>query len=293
VLSPYLAWNYHHMGTLFPSYSGTYFMLINGMARARFLGDEVLYRPLNVPLSEVVPRVARNALTSALSYARNIFDTVGPGALLLVPVGLWHLWKQKRPVFYCAVLIVLCQMAISSTVGIFRQRFSVPVIPIIFLLAAVGAGALLTMRWWWQGAAGVLALFAIGQQSMLLYLDYGKFYTQSSARRQYTYEKMRKLVKQMRSELKPGLVVGAAKLGDGGLETVYWLDWPYGREMYGPKITPKLAKDFDAKYIWCDTQNLPLVKKWVPGFTQVLSNELFVVLARDEPKPRPELQPNG
>ncbi|MGI8906464.1 MAG: glycosyltransferase family 39 protein [Candidatus Sumerlaeaceae bacterium] len=282
VLLPYLAWNYYHLKSPFASYSTTYFLMINRLTTPGIVDGNLVYLRVHKPLNMILPEMAKSTLNASVLFSFHVARNVGPAALVLAGVGLWWLWRRKRLVCYSVVLIILFQVGISSMVGIYRARFSVPVLPVLFVLAGVGTGALVSGRWWWRIIAAMLAAAGVLQYLMVLHLDHDHFYTEASSGTQAVYQKMRKLSAKMAAELQPGVILGAAKLLDGGLETHYWLGWPYvhGREMYGPQWTPMLANDFHAKYVWCDRHNGRKVARWLPNYRSIMMNEHFVIFAR-------------
>ena len=289
VMAPYFAWNYHHIKSPFSSYSTTYLLMINHLTTPALEDGKLIYHRVQKPTGDVVRMFAKSSLAASQLFAQHLWHILGPGVVLLNAVGLWALWGKKRMMLCAIVLLIVFQIAISSIVGIFRARFAVPILPLFYVLAGIGFAALFAGRWWARGIAAIMLLFGLGQFSLTLYIDAFKFYSEANPTAQATYEKMRKLMQQMDTQLKPGVMLGASKQLDGGLETNYWLKWPYvhGREMWGPKWTPMLAKDFDVQYVWCDRGTVARVQGWLPNYSPVLSNDEFVVLGLTTPPPAP------
>lgn len=290
LLLPYIAWNYWHLKAPFSSYSTTYFLMINHLTTPGIEDGKLVYLRIHKPMAEVLVGFARSTIVASGIYISTVARTIGVGTLLLAAVALPWLWVRRRLVLVAAILIIVCQVLISSSVGIYRGRFSVPVLPILFLFAGIGFGVLLAWRWQTRVLAVVLAAITFWLHGLTYYLDHDKFFSEGGWGQQVTYQEMRKLTARMQKELQPGVILGAAKLLDGGLETNYWLQWPYvhGKEMYGPKWTPMLAHDFDVKYVWCDRHNGRKVQAWIPDYRSIMMDEQFVIFAK-----RPDVETSG
>jgi 4-amino-4-deoxy-L-arabinose transferase-like glycosyltransferase len=285
VLLPYFAFNFYYLKSPFASYSTTYFYMINRLTTPRQIDGNLVHMRVQKPLGVVLPNMARSTAAAAVYFAKHVALNMGIGVMLLAAAGLIVCWRRHRMVFAGVLLLIIFQVGISSLVGIYRTRFSVPVLPLLIVMAGCGAGALLSGKWFARLPAAALTALALWQQGYTFVVDHDHFITEANLGQQQTYQKMRKLADRMATELKPGVILGAAKALDGGLETNYWLPWPYvhGREMYGPKWTQLLARDFNVSYVWCDTHNVGRVNSWLKDYAPIMSNEQFVLLGR---KPR-------
>jgi len=145
----------------------------------------------------------------------------------------------------------------------FRSRFLAPLLPLAIIFICIGIHHFfqknLKIKKWekiivgsiflWFGSSWLLSVSVTGSAS--------RYYTFDLVHKE-NYQEMLGLVDKMK-DLERGLVIGAARSLDGGMDAVYWHKFPYiharpwvsGDGMKWETIT-RIRKDYQAKYFWTD-----------------------------------------
>jgi 4-amino-4-deoxy-L-arabinose transferase-like glycosyltransferase len=190
------------------------------------------------------------------------FELSLPGIILAL-MGVFQALKQR--IHGSMVMLIF---TISYLVPIlfwpgFRSRFLAPLLPLAIIFICIGIHHFfqknLKIKKWektivgsiflWFGSSWLLSVSVTGSAS--------RYYTFDLVHKE-NYQEMLGLVDKMK-DLERGLVIGAARSLDGGMDAVYWHKFPYiharpwvsGDGMKWETIA-RIRKDYQAKYFWTD-----------------------------------------
>jgi hypothetical protein len=287
VVAPYAAWSYLNFGTPFYSYS-THVLWTNlGLAQEGIWDGVVTWRW--VPGTSWF-EVAAPLLTALGSNGRGLpevwFRDAGPFVILLAIVGVVQAVRGSPASALRRSLPALFYLALVSPL-LFRDRFAVPILPLIFLAAGAGlsrlvlssgrfrqtlASGLVVMTFLWIAAAYVSGA------------ELSRYYGPASSQR-LNYPAMLPIAQRFRM-LPPGPTLGYSHTLAGGIEGVYHHGHPLIRgrphgkrseELSGQVLT-KLVDDFGVRYLWADRLSRPELVRLFPDAVEVLRNGAYLVL---------------
>ncbi|MEI8062780.1 MAG: glycosyltransferase family 39 protein [Verrucomicrobiota bacterium] len=274
---PWLWWNQQHFGRLF--YSSSTNHLFSQLGLLQFVADDkgLYYRVVMQPLAVLAPVYLRLFWKSLWEFSLYFLYEVGPFWLIPFWIGCRTHWRENRhqstilllPVAGAAVVVLLWANA--------KFRFLVPLLPVAYLLAAKGCVHLhrgqprarhlgyicLVGLFGWSACAHIW-------QPTTRYAAFDNPHKELTAQ-------MQPLAKQLAHQ-PPGVVLGYANALDGGVETVYWHQHPHIQATgIPPQHLPRLAADFQVRYLWTDTALKASLTAIFPHAQLILSNRAFAV----------------
>jgi hypothetical protein len=274
---PWMLWNYHYFRTPFYSSSTYHFLTQFGLAKIAALGDGVTIGRVRSVDAVFLTAYLRGMGQTARYFISTYYADVGPFCLVLLVAGWAGLFRQRRRAALASLLPVLIYTLTVLLWATDRSRFVVPIIPLTYLVAAVGFAFLLRNRLPWR-VLGWVCLTGTIAWSVVGYRDQPPTrYYQNDAEWAATYAKMLPLAQEL-GKREPGVVLGYAYILDGGIETVYWHRQPfvYGREL-PPETLNKVVEDFGVRYLWTQADMSEDVLTRFPRAREILANDVFHV----------------
>ena len=195
------------------------------------------------------------------------FELSLPGIILAV-MGIFLTLKQR---VYGSVTVLIFTITYLVPILLwpgFKSRFLAPLLPLAIIFICIGAHhffpkSKIKQKWekivvgsifLWFGASWLLSVSVTGSPS--------RYYTFDLVHKE-NYQEMLGLVNKMKG-LERGLVIGAARSLDGGMEAIYWHRFPYvhwrpwvGHDGMNWESVARIRKDYQAKYFWIDEIMLP------------------------------------
>ncbi len=276
-LIPWMLWNYHYFHTPFYSYSTYFFLKQFGLAKTAIFDGVVTTRVVRSPDILFFGSYLRTMGAIVRDFALNTLTETGPFCLALLVAGWIDLFRNQRRTalaFFLPFLFYTLTVCLWATA---RDRFVVPIIPLTYLVAAVGFAFLSKGRPLWR-TLGWICLVGTVAWSLAGFRDQPPTrYYKNDADWAAGYAKMLPLAREV-DKLDRGVMLGYASILDGGMETVYWQHQPfvYGRELPPPALE-KVVEDFGVRYVWTDPHTLPDAAVRFPRAREILSNDLFHV----------------
>lgn len=280
-VTPYALWTHHHFGR--PFYANTQIQLEKiGLAREGIWDDVITWRFVEAAPAEVAAHVAASAGQAVIGYGAAALRDAGPAALALALVGL-AVGARARPAATALRLLPATFFIGLTLILPFRERFIVPLLPLAFTLGGVGFSHL-----WHAGrrwiAAG-LVLVSLGWMVPAFFESPPTRYYVDDVAHAKNYEAMLPIAQKL-ALLPSGVVLTGAAALDGGIEAAYYHRQPMVRGIsHGDaaggsnvELLRKLARDFDARYVWVDANTREAMGQVFPGARAVLGNGAFFVL---------------
>ncbi len=279
LLLPWGVWSANHFGKPFYLYTLQQDLWQRLGIVHTGIYDNIITTRFIKPISlDILAKHFISILNNTLLLISVLILEISPFGFVLSLFGGIYLFKKNVKLFWATTLPITFYFGIIIFWGIFKYRFLVPVLPILYIGMAfefarlssqkqkqrlLGAGLLLaTLIWFFAG------LF--DSPPSRYYLNDRVFAA--------NYDKAHTLAIQM-DDLPPETVLGYANLLDGGRETLYWHSKPYiyARGL-GTEEIKKLVKDFEVRYIWVDDSTLKTVETLFPYTEVILENKPFSLL---------------
>jgi hypothetical protein len=299
VVAPWGLWSLRHFDIPFYSYAPHVLWIELGAAQEGIYGDVVTWRWTGAPVTDILGRVVRVALDGASHMVGAVVVDAGPTAPALAGLGLAVALRRAPRRAAEQLLPAALYLALVLTQA-YRDRFAVALLPVVYLTAGAGAGALwdgvtalgIARVRWRRGLALLLVAAAIAWMAPLYFESPPTRYYARDTRYREWYEHMRPIARGL-SALPRGATLGYALSLDGGLEAVYWHRQPFVRgTLHGPpreeskgETLQKLARDFDVRYLWADAFTVGELRALFPEGRVRLGNERFYVLELPAPHP--------
>jgi hypothetical protein len=277
-LLPWMLWNYFYFGRPFYSYSTYHFLKQFGLARVAMFDNVITTHIVRSPDMSFLGDYLRAVRDTVLVSAQNYYAEIGPFGLVLLAVGWVGLFRYQRRVALASFLPFLFYTLTVFLWATAHHRFLVPIIPLTYLVAAVGFVFLRKDRLPWR-VLGWICLAGTIAWTVVGYRDQPPTrYYQYDAEWAATYAKMLPLAQEL-GERERGVVLSYAYILDGGIETVYWDRQPfvYGREL-PPEALSKVIEDFGVRYLWTQADMSEDLLTRFPRAREILVNDVFHVL---------------
>jgi hypothetical protein len=238
------------------------FLVGNGFA-ARSVDAEALRFVVTPTLSASgLPRLLGNAVSGMTHTFRTALVVTGPLVVFLVS-GLYAAVRRRRePDIGLCLAVLAGHLLIVAVFPFGRLRFIVPVLPFVFLTAALGVGQ---WRAWTERArlsrraAGavpaLIALFAVYNLFYLVRFPH-TYYDGSRPRTVRTYLEMEDAARWLAANAECGNVLGYTRLLDGGREAVRFHHCPFVAArafLPYPELAPRFVERYRIAYVWTDT----------------------------------------
>ena len=192
----------------------------------------------------------------------------GPGALILGLLSMLFVFKKRDAKLFILLLFLATYLLPVLLWPGFRSRFLVPVLPFVFILSAIGYHYLYTQGGLARRLSTVAFFTSFGWFAISWLITSNltgspaRYYT-FDLKHKADYADMISLVEGM-TELEKGVVIGAARSLDGGMEGIYWHGFPYvharpwvSGDGWQWSLIERLQKDYHAQYFWTDEIMLP------------------------------------
>lgn len=287
-LSPYWVWNRRTFGQWFHSPSVYYLLEQLQIATIEIEQNRIVWSVTPAPFVAILQRYSLLFVKSAWAGIRQYIEMITPlGCFFLIlalispyrsneKLRVSLLWRRSWLFFFSPIFLYLLTISLWAT---YKTRFLIPFLPISFLVIGKGiefGQNVLGRKTWllWFGVAALFVWTCLPYRQTPLNFYYGAE-TPTHAQQ---YDQMRNLAKQFLAQPK-GVVLGVSNSLDGGIETIYWTEQPFvmARGMK-PEVWKKLAKDFQARYLWSDCPQRDLLQQHFPTIQLLLFNELYCVL---------------
>lgn len=278
-LLPWAIWTYMHFGTPLYSYSSYHILKQLGAAEITLSGKIITTQATDQSVWITLHNYASLVWRLLVVFPMRFVVEMGPFWAGLAAIGVVQGLRERARDTVKFLLPSLCYCIVIVGWATYRERFLVPVLPTGYVLGGYGISVILRAR---RRAASILAfvwLCCALVLSLRGFLDRPPTtYYAGDSEYAEQYSSMRTLVEQLQ-ELQPGTILGCSHLLDGGMETAYWLGWPYvyGRELGDDEIRKAVA-DFDIDYVWVDVDRLARIRSILPNAVVVLENGPFYVL---------------
>jgi hypothetical protein len=271
-LIPWVVWNLETLGVPMYSSSTNYVLQKLGISSLGQIAQPV-----------ILLRYLRLVFGTGKLFVKFGFLEVGPAPLLLALAGGVFLMRRDQRATLAVGLPAAAYMIVALAWPVFKYRFLVPALPILFLLAGVGFARLPDLFPARQRTARVAAwLLLIGSLAWLLpgFLNNPPTHYNApsdEAKTAAQYPIMLKLVGEVRQR-DPGVMLGDSGLLDSGIDTVYWSRLPFVVGSGDPPDALKLLADqYHVRYVWADTTTMKNVEAAFPGAQMILSEGPWVV----------------
>lgn len=196
-----------------------------------------------------------------------VFELSLPGIILAV-IGVFLTLKQRIHGPLVVLIFTSTYLVPILLWPGFKSRFLASLLPLAIIFICIGSyhffqESKVGLKWkriivgsifLWFGSSWLLSLSVTGSAS--------RYYTFDLVHNK-NYQEMIGLVDKMK-ELERGLVIGAARSLDGGMEGIYWHGFPYiharswvSGEGMNWETVARIRKDYQAKYFWTDEIMLP------------------------------------
>lgn len=286
VVAPYAAWSYQNFGSPFYSYSPLILWANLGLAEEGIWDGVVTWRWVPEGWTTAIPPLLAALGSNGRGLPEVWLRDSGPVVLLLAIIGVVQAVRASPSSALRRSLPALFYLALISPL-LFRDRFAVPILPIIFLAAGAGFSRLVSLsgRFQWALATGLVAVWFFWMASAHFSgAELSRYYGQTSSQRM-NYPAMLPIAQRFRS-LPPGPTLGYSHSLAGGIEGVYHHGHPLirgrangnrSRELSG-EILAKLVADFRVRYLWADRLSRPELVRLFPEAVEVLRNGAYLVL---------------
>jgi len=197
---------------------------------------------------------AQNCLEVWFKFFVSILWEWGPAGVLL---GIFALFAKRKPKRILILVFLATYLIPIFLWPGFKSRFLAPLLPIAFLFSYFGFLSLKEdfPKFFLAGRIclwGIPIWFAFSWIcSSILTGSPSRYYT-LDLKHKSDYTDMLEMVEKMKT-LKPSLVVGSARSLDGGLEALYYHEFPYVHARgFDWKLIERIRNDYNAKYFWTD-----------------------------------------
>jgi len=192
----------------------------------------------------------------------------GPVALILGLFSMLFVFKNRDAKVWILLLFLASYLLPVLLWPGFKSRFLVPVLPFVFILSGIGYHYLYTRGGLASWVSRVALFTSLGWFAISWLITSNltgspaRYYT-FDLKHKVDYAEMMILVDRMKG-LEKGVVIGAARSLDGGMEGIYWHGFPYVHarpwvsvEKLDWSIIERIRKDYHAQYFWTDEIMMP------------------------------------
>jgi len=279
-LLPWLIWNMRHFGQAIYSYSSYYIFERMGLVSTEISNGVITSQLISsLSASQIFQRYCLLASKSFYAICREFILITGPFALVLFILGVHQGMKvEKRKIWLWFLPCVGYILAILIW-ATYKFRFLIPILPMFYLISAVGFIAASHWGKIWRWIAGICLAGTFIWMILPFFREVKSlYYGEESPAHAELYMEMKPLAQSL-AALPQGVVLGYSELLDGGIETIYWHRFPFvaGRGMDEAEIK-KLVSDFNVRYIWVDTTTGSSTEKWFPSARRIGQSGDFMVL---------------
>ncbi len=281
ILSPWLAFNLHHFKTPFYSYSRYDILKRLGMAQVGISGGVITTYKVPVSIMSVIRNYLPDVFKTTVVFVSGLCAEAGFFGCLLCAAGFLFSLQKNKVKLFSASLPFLAYIFFILAWGTYRTRYLVPALPAFYLLAAAGFFALKqnaskTLRftaWIFLSGAILAPLNAFLDNPPMRYYEDSKQVVQ--------HDRIMRTTAEILKEQPRGIVLGYTDFLAGGVEAVYWHDFPFvhGRDILGDKkALHKLILDFHPRYVWTDKTRLPEILHLYPAAKIVFMDDPLCIL---------------
>jgi 4-amino-4-deoxy-L-arabinose transferase-like glycosyltransferase len=214
-----------------------------------------------------------------------VFELSLPG-IVLAFLGIFLTLKYRTSRSVTVLIITTTYLLPILLWPGFKSRFLAPLLPLAIIFTCIGIHHLfqntkIKLKWkkiiagsifLWFGFSWLLSVSVTGSAS--------RYYTFDLVHKQ-NYQEMLGLVDKMKG-LERGLVIGAARSLDGGMEAIYWHEFPYihGRPWVSGdgmnwQTVERIRMDYNVKYFWTDDIMLPKYEAYIDKLKLVATSGKF------------------
>jgi len=210
----------------------------------------------------------------------------GPSGLFLGSLPILGLfWKNDRKLLLLLFFLASYLVTILLWPG-FKSRFLAPVLPLAMVLSILGYSKLIVREVFLKklgvGCLAVIFIWFMFSWSISVQINGSPSrYYSFDLKHKNDYAEMKALALDMHG-LPKGLVIGAARSLDGGVEGIYWHEFPYihsrawvSGEAMDWNLIERIKTDYNARYFWTDDIMLPKYSEYLSKLEPVLESGKF------------------
>jgi hypothetical protein len=276
-LSPMFIFRIEHFGSIFHNLNSIYLGGVLGKLNLTDSKDGIFWMLDDEWVFSDVLKYAQNCLKVWSKFLVSLLWEWGPTAALL---GIFCFFtKPPRKLILVSLFFATLIIPILLWPG-FKTRFLLPLLPIFFLFSYLGFKEVKSRfpkflkigqicRWgvpFWFAISWICSIAITGSPS--------RYYT-FDLKHKKDYQEMLGLTRQMHA-IEKATLIGSAKSLDGGVEGVYYHDFPYvhARGFDWNKIE-RLRTDYNAQYFWTDEIMLPQYEENLKNMELLLHSGKF------------------
>ena len=285
-ITPLVIFRLDHFGAPFHNLNFVFIAGVLGKLTIISESDGIFWRASNIWEMTDFVTYLKNCLKIWGKFVMYLSWEWGPVALILGLFSMLFVFKNKDARLWILLLFLASYLLPVLMWPGFRSRFLVPVLPFVFILSGIGYHYLYTQGGLARRGSTVALFTSLGWFAISWLITSNltgspaRYYT-FDLKHKVDYADMMILVDQMKA-LEKGVVIGAARSLDGGMEGIYWHGFPYvharpwvsGHGLQWSLIQ-RLQKDYDAKYFWTDEIMLPKYEAYIDKLKLVATSGKF------------------
>lgn len=276
-LTPMLAFRLEHFGSIFHNLNSIYLGGVLGKLKLTDSKEGIFWMLDDEWFLSDVLNYAQNCLKVWSKFLVSLLWEWGPFSAFLAM--FCFLIKRSRSHIIVFLFFASVMVPILLWPG-FKTRFLLPLLPIFLLYSYLGFEAVKTRfpkflkigkicRWGvpvWFGISWICSIAVTGSPS--------RYYT-FDLKHKKDYEEMLDLTRQMNA-IEKATLIGSAKSLDGGVEGVYYHEFPYVHARgFDWALIQRIRRDYNAQYFWTDEIMLPKYEKNLKEMELLLQSGKF------------------
>ncbi len=283
---PLVIFRLDHFGTPFHNLNFVFIAGVLGKLSIISETDGIFWRASNMWEMTDLVIYLKNCLKIWGKFVIYLVWEWGPGALILGLLSMLFVLKKRDARLWILLLFLASYLLPVLLWPGFRSRFLVPVLPFVFILSAIGFHYLYIQRGLARRLSRVALFTSLGWFAISWLITSNltgspaRYYT-FDLKHKVDYADMMILVDRMKG-LEKGVVVGAARSLDGGMEGIYWHGFPYvharpwvSGDGLQWSLIERLQKDYHAQYFWTDEIMLPKYEENLKDMELLLQSGKF------------------
>jgi hypothetical protein len=280
IISPMLWHKANHFGSPFHNLNYVYIGGLLGQLSIR-MDEHRIFWDFDFSLTlDAIKNYFSHLGSAGISFVLHLVFEWSPFGVVLGIIGFRNL-RTHSPVM---AKVILC-LGISYLLPVlgwasFKYRFLAPILPIAFVLTAIGFQSCRKRGGFWTkwGKLAMIGTFSwfcgAWVVSSILTGSPTRYYA-FDLKHKEDYSEMISFSNQIK-KLDRGTIIGSAKSLDGGIEGVYIHQFPYIHARGFPwEYIQRIREDFDATYFWTDQVMMGVYGENLEHLEPVLSHGKF------------------
>lgn len=280
VISPLLWYKANHFGSPFHNLNYVYIGGLLGQLSIQ-MDEHRIFWDFDFSLTlDAIKNYFRHLGSAVISFLIHLIFEWSPFGIAMGIIGFRNL-RAHSPVME---KVILC-LGISYLLPVlgwasFKYRFLAPILPIAFVLSAIGfqycrkcGGS--WIKWGKLAVIGIFLWFSGAWVVSSILTGSPTRYYAFDLKHKNDYSEMITFSEQIK-KMDRGTIIGSAKSLDGGIEGVYLHQFPYIHARGFPwNYIQRIREDFDATYFWTDQVMTGVYGENLKHMEPVLSNGKF------------------